>query len=357
MNIILSEQLKMLRKEKGNTQEDLAVHLGITTQAVSKWEREEGFPDITLLPAIAAYYNVSVDDLLGVGEIRKAERLRKYRSKYSELFREGKSSERVLLMREAKREFPNELSVLHDLMYALQSEDRKGNADEIIEYGKRILNESTDNSLRAGAIQSLCFTYYYAKGDAEEAKKYAGMATNYYVTVNQMMPRFLDGEEAVEYCQSNIQSLVEMIGRNASLMIAKGDFTAEESIRACEFVIGCYDLLYSDGNCGFYHVRLSELYEEMAKSYIKLGNETRMLDCLEASAVHAVRFDTQKDGMYTAFMVNRIEMSSIDAVKDHTENRSGILLKALSKKRYAPWQDNERMKKLKESLESVAVTE
>ena len=41
MNIFLSKQLKKLRREKGNTQEDLAIHLGITTQAVSKWEREE----------------------------------------------------------------------------------------------------------------------------------------------------------------------------------------------------------------------------------------------------------------------------------------------------------------------------
>ena len=39
MNIALSEQLKKLRREKGNTQEELAEHLGITMQAVSKWVR------------------------------------------------------------------------------------------------------------------------------------------------------------------------------------------------------------------------------------------------------------------------------------------------------------------------------
>ena len=94
MDIYLSEQLKKLRKEKGNTQEDLARHLNISVQAVSKWERDEGFPDIALLPAIAFYYDVSVDDLLGVGKAEQQKRIQEMRDKDMELFRAGKSAER-----------------------------------------------------------------------------------------------------------------------------------------------------------------------------------------------------------------------------------------------------------------------
>lgn len=63
--INLSENLSVLRKERGITQEALAGHLGVSKAAVSKWETAAGYPDLSLLPRIAAYFNCTVDELIG----------------------------------------------------------------------------------------------------------------------------------------------------------------------------------------------------------------------------------------------------------------------------------------------------
>lgn len=65
------------RKEKGITQEELANYIGVSSASVSKWETSQSYPDILLLPQLAAYFNISVDELIGyepqmtVGDIRK----------------------------------------------------------------------------------------------------------------------------------------------------------------------------------------------------------------------------------------------------------------------------------------------
>ena len=97
MELKISENLKKLRKQRGNTQDDLAAHLGISVQAVSKWERGEGFPDIAFLPYIAAYYEVTVDDILGCTFIRKQEDIEAFKKKSQELINKGKRQERLKL--------------------------------------------------------------------------------------------------------------------------------------------------------------------------------------------------------------------------------------------------------------------
>ncbi|MHC1772911.1 MAG: helix-turn-helix domain-containing protein [Flexilinea sp.] len=52
------------RKEKGITQDELANYIGVSKASVSKWETGQSYPDVTFLPQLAAYFNISIDDLM-----------------------------------------------------------------------------------------------------------------------------------------------------------------------------------------------------------------------------------------------------------------------------------------------------
>ena len=68
MNIEIANRLAKLRKEKGLSQEELAEKLGLSRQAVSKWERAESSPDTDNLICLAKIYNISLDELLRTDE-------------------------------------------------------------------------------------------------------------------------------------------------------------------------------------------------------------------------------------------------------------------------------------------------
>ena len=65
MKLTLGEKIKELRKRDGRKQEDLANALGITNQAVSRWEKDGSYPDMEMIPAIANYFGISIDELFG----------------------------------------------------------------------------------------------------------------------------------------------------------------------------------------------------------------------------------------------------------------------------------------------------
>lgn len=76
-NITIAENLLKLRHNRKITQDELANFLGITKASVSKWETNQSFPDIMLLPQIATYFDVSIDDLLGYKPQLSPEQIRK----------------------------------------------------------------------------------------------------------------------------------------------------------------------------------------------------------------------------------------------------------------------------------------
>ena len=188
-----------------------------------------GYPDISLLPAIAAFYNVTVDNLLGVDETAKQNKLEAYAAKGKMLMRSDDVSERVRLWREAYQEFPNEPMVLHNLSFALRAESMTKHAEEIITLSQRLLKNATQSGEYFGAINNLCRAYM-SQGNIEEAKCYAAMAGRYVGTENQLMIHILEGEAASDFCKWNIETLVDLIATNADVMLKKGTFTDVEQI-------------------------------------------------------------------------------------------------------------------------------
>ena len=63
--IKLGERIKELRLRDGRTQEALAGKLGVTAQAISRWEKGVCYPDMELIPSIANYFGITIDELFG----------------------------------------------------------------------------------------------------------------------------------------------------------------------------------------------------------------------------------------------------------------------------------------------------
>ena len=84
--INIARVLVKKRKEKGLTQEDLANYVGVSKASVSKWETAQSYPDITLLPLLATYFNMSIDDLMDYQPQMTKEDIRKLYRRLSAAF-------------------------------------------------------------------------------------------------------------------------------------------------------------------------------------------------------------------------------------------------------------------------------
>ena len=121
------DKIKKLRKDKDMTQEQLAEYMGVSPQAVSRWETGTTCPDIFALPALAELFGITVDGLLGVDEKEKQKEIRSIISVAEEKINQGVTDEPIVWLREALNKYPNNEQLLCSLMYALYvaSEDEE----------------------------------------------------------------------------------------------------------------------------------------------------------------------------------------------------------------------------------------
>ena len=130
MNLRIAENIKRLRQESQLTQAQLADRLGVSYQAVSRWENETTYPDIELLPAIASLFGVTVDYLLGSTAEHQKESLTRCWDKLKTI---TNPHERVTHLRMMHRDFPEDSYLLLRLCGEVPSvEEKRRLTDELL---------------------------------------------------------------------------------------------------------------------------------------------------------------------------------------------------------------------------------
>lgn len=153
----ISENIVMLRHKKGITQDQLADFLGVTKASVSKWENNQSFPDIMLLPKLASYFDISIDELMGYEPQLSPEQIRKCYSDLASDFARlpfDKAMERSrAIVKQYYSCYPllSEIVVLwiNHFMLSPDKEVQKAILKDAEELCDRVLSSSIDTALKS----------------------------------------------------------------------------------------------------------------------------------------------------------------------------------------------------------------
>lgn len=300
MNIKIGEKIKQLRQRDGRKQEDLANALGVSPQAISRWEANGGYPDMELIPAIANYFNISIDELFGYSKDR-GDKLKAILSKADKAIGEnGDLTECVEMLRAAIEEFPSEPKLYMNLGFALDLlgwkkygarsytrndsdyayEDTEYNSQNVYwqealsAYEKALTFDITAEE-RDAMTQRLVL--YYAKmGYTDRAKTLASKQNSIISCRETLMPKATEAEERDKYQgEAIISFLTELKNVLCNSICTKISlFTKAEGTKLFVDLAHLYESIFSDGRCGVAHSHLRELYLHAAVYEARFNKNT-----------------------------------------------------------------------------------
>lgn len=151
----LGEKIKTLRKQKNISQEVFAGYLGVSFQAVSKWECGNTMPDVTMIPAIASFFGVSTDELFDFN-LYETEKQVEAICHESWKYRENDPAKAERILREGLQRYPGNDIILNNLLYTMDDRTR---TDEVIALCRSLIESTKDDSVKYDACRILASCY------------------------------------------------------------------------------------------------------------------------------------------------------------------------------------------------------
>lgn len=311
MNLYIGENIKRLRRQKGITQEKLAERMHISTTAVSKWERNETLPDISMVLPLASYFGVSTDELLGLDAAKTEARIQEIINERNRLCALGKEHEAFDLIVSAYEEFPNDWRIMEDYMWKLYYDpncvEPYGNEvhkEELYRLCERVLNECSVDQVRYSAL-SILGSLYALDGRMdkaiETAKRFPSLE---FTQEEELLGCFEKGSDdwwtqvRIKIAKYAEDILVDI--RNMALETKE----PRESIRILKKAIAMIKLIFDDEDYGFWNYHLSELHIWIAHRNTYLDDFDSAFENFEKGLQYAKAYDDlPQTTKHTSFLV------------------------------------------------------
>ena len=334
MNILLGDKIRSLRQRDGRTQENLANAIGVTAQAVSRWESNGGYPDIASIPKIANYFHVTIDELFGYDCDRETA-IQKILTEADKMIQMGFQWEQYLpKIQAAAEEYPSDARiqlryaiVLLNLGYARHGERQYQQTVAKTDEGyysynlcntdhttaltifERILPDLTESKERETVVKHMV-RLYAMRGQFEKAQELVNKQDPITVSREVLLPCTTgSGKQRQEHignlilalCGELEKAVVGEVYRNKALR------NTDAGIHKLQMVADLYLSILDDGNCGFGHFVLGDLYYHCAVLAADQGLQNEAARYMHASLEQMDAYDKiqskGEDHHYTAALV------------------------------------------------------
>lgn len=266
--IKLGAKIRALRKQKNISQEVLAEYLGVSFQAVSKWETEAAMPDVTFIPAIASFFGVSTDELFDFNLYEIEKNVEKIVDEHSKCRDEPEKCEAIL--REGLKKYPGNDVLLNCLIGVIPVPER---ADEVIELSKALISGTHVDHVRFDAYRIMAEAYY-SKGEYALCKDAIEHIPEIYFTKLEIAAILLQGDDqfkaAAKQLLLSFESTMIMCRRLAFYYEKGGDavkalFYQQMTKKILLAAEGDYPTPYTLSLFEHYKDRLAEIETDIAR--------------------------------------------------------------------------------------------